>query len=314
MRREARAPFDTAKADIILCSSDNVYFRVFRCLLALASPFFDAMFDLPQSRTRPISHNNSSGLEIIPMTENSRTIDMLLRFCYPSASISDPKMEKIGDVEQVLEAATKYAMEGVEQKVRKVLVAPRFLEKEPLRVFAIAYRYHLEPEARAAAKYLLRLPSLPPDAEELGYIAPNDLAMLDVYRRKCSQAVLGLTSNLEWVKRSQTHRFYEWWTDCCHCRSKSDVRYMMHSTYAREWWVEYMEETMSALKETPCALAVTKRLPKAVEKANGCPTCRKKASANMAEFTKMFAEEIDKAIADVSVFFVAKLGTRLDIW
>ncbi|KAH7915254.1 hypothetical protein BJ138DRAFT_1142042 [Hygrophoropsis aurantiaca] len=187
-------------------------------------------------------------------------------------------------------------------KVRKILVESHFLETEPLRVFTIAYRYHLEPEAKTAAKHLLHHPSLPLDREELSYIAPKDLMMLDLYRQKCSQVVLGLTSNLEWVKRSQTHRFYKWWTDCCHCRSKIDTRFMMHSTYAREWWVEYMEETMSALRETPCALAVKKRLPKAVERANNCPTCRKKASVNMAEFTKIFAEEIDKAIAEIPLY------------
>ena len=44
----ATAPFDHAKADIVLRSSDNVDFRVFKLFLSLASPVFETLFDIPQ--------------------------------------------------------------------------------------------------------------------------------------------------------------------------------------------------------------------------------------------------------------------------
>ena len=43
----ASEPFDHAKADIILRSSDNIDFHVFKLFLSLASPFFEDMFNIP---------------------------------------------------------------------------------------------------------------------------------------------------------------------------------------------------------------------------------------------------------------------------
>src|SRR5258708_4880046 len=45
----ASAPFDHAKADVILRSADGVEFRVFMLFLSLASPFFETLFGLPQA-------------------------------------------------------------------------------------------------------------------------------------------------------------------------------------------------------------------------------------------------------------------------
>ncbi|KAF8273062.1 hypothetical protein EI94DRAFT_1564704 [Lactarius quietus] len=41
-------PFDDADADIILRSSDQVDFHVYRVLLSKSSPFFKSIFSLPQ--------------------------------------------------------------------------------------------------------------------------------------------------------------------------------------------------------------------------------------------------------------------------
>lgn len=44
----ASPPFDDPEADIILRSSDNVDFHVYKFLLSLVSPVFKSMFALPQ--------------------------------------------------------------------------------------------------------------------------------------------------------------------------------------------------------------------------------------------------------------------------
>ncbi|EGN96994.1 hypothetical protein SERLA73DRAFT_57941 [Serpula lacrymans var. lacrymans S7.3] len=299
----ARAPFNTAKADIVIRSSDNVYFRVFRCLLALASPFFDAMFDLPRPLTEIPDYETYDGLEVIPMTEGSRTIDMMLRFCYPVPSVGSPRLDNLTDIENLLEAAIKYSMDGIEKKASEALISRHLLEKEPLRVFAIAYRYRLEREARIAARYTLHKSPFPLDSPELRYIPPQDRLKLAEYRKKSSAAIRYLTTSLEWIKRSETHQFYEWWTSCCQCRSKCDVRYLLHSTYAREWWAEYMEESTTALQERPCGQVVSEPLTKALERANECPACRRRAYTQMMEFTTRFADEIEKTITEVSGCF-----------
>ncbi|KAH0836769.1 hypothetical protein J3R83DRAFT_8517 [Lanmaoa asiatica] len=302
MRRDAAAPFNSNKADIILRSSDDVYFRVYRCLLAFASPFFDSMFDLPRPQVRSARDETHHGLEVIPVTENSRVLDMLLRFCYP-ATVDDPRLSNTADIEGVLEAAVKYAMEEVEQSVRRTLLEPpSILEKEPLRIFAIAYRFRYEPEARAAAMCLLRQPAPPANPTTLKYISQGDLRNLAVYRSQCAHAVLALGNNLTWLQEKESYGFFRWWTNCCMCTHRADARFLMHGTYAREWWAEYMEETLAVLQETPCAAAVYQNVRIALERAGGCTFCRRKSQPYMSDFVQRFAEAVDEAVAGVSAY------------
>ncbi|KAG1737177.1 hypothetical protein EDB19DRAFT_1718932 [Suillus lakei] len=292
MPSDAKAPFNNAKADIILRSSDNVYFRVFRCMLALTSPFFEA-----------INHSDDEmldGLDVIQLSENSRTLDILLRFCYPAA-IKDPSLEDMNDVEEVLEAAMKYGMEDVEERVRKAMVAPSLLESNPVHILAIACRYGLEPEARTAAKCSLYHPAPTQDILTITRLPNNVIQSLVTYRSKCSQAARTLCDNLDWLKQSQTHSFYEWWTNCCPCNSKADVRYLTHGTYPREWWADYMDETSIALEESPCGAALTKNLAEAVGRASNCPSCRRRAQDQMIQFTGTFARELDRVIAEITL-------------
>ena len=71
-------PFDNPDADIILRSSDNVDFRMYKLDLRRCSPFFAAMFTLPQ----PLSSAEQSedGIPVIPMSESAVLLRILLRF------------------------------------------------------------------------------------------------------------------------------------------------------------------------------------------------------------------------------------------
>lgn len=114
----AAAPFDHAKADIILRSSDNIDFRVFKLFLSLASSFFESLFELPQPTETSEDQEIKDGLAVVRVPENSKTLDLLLRFCYPCTLAEDPKLEVLKDVVDVLEAARKYALDVIEGKVR----------------------------------------------------------------------------------------------------------------------------------------------------------------------------------------------------
>ena len=103
----AAAPFDHAKADIILRSSDNIDFRVFKLFLSLASPFFETLFDIPQPTEENGDQEIKDGLVVVPVAEGSKTLDALLRFCYPCTLADDPKLEVLKDAMDVLEAARK---------------------------------------------------------------------------------------------------------------------------------------------------------------------------------------------------------------
>ncbi|KAI9464681.1 hypothetical protein HD554DRAFT_2026296, partial [Boletus coccyginus] len=92
------------RADIFLCSSD-VYFRVYHCLVTFAALFFGPVFDHPRPETRSAQKEMYHNI-VIPVTGNSRKLDMLLRFFYPT-TVDSPTSEGW----TWLEAVVKYGME-----------------------------------------------------------------------------------------------------------------------------------------------------------------------------------------------------------
>ncbi|KAI0944300.1 hypothetical protein AcW1_002045 [Taiwanofungus camphoratus] len=170
----ASAPFDTSYADVILRSSDGVDFRTHKVVLRLASSFFDDMFSLPQPATgagEPEETQSGMGLPLIPVTEDSSTLDRLLRVCYP---IADPLLDKVTDISAVLDAALKYQMDDAVTRLRTYLSS--FVTTQPVSVYAIACRLGLEHEARKAAIQSLKL-------SEIEYVDEMDLVTAGVFHR-----------------------------------------------------------------------------------------------------------------------------------
>jgi hypothetical protein len=101
---------------------------------------------------------------------------------------------ELDDMQAVLEAALRYSMEGLENHVRQVLVDPRFGQKEPMGVFAIACRYK---EVHIAAKY-----STSPDfAEILCARAGAHIGWtVTEYCKKYSEAARAVTAGSNWIK------------------------------------------------------------------------------------------------------------------
>ncbi|KAH8093110.1 hypothetical protein BXZ70DRAFT_993044, partial [Cristinia sonorae] len=146
----ATAPFDDKNADVILRTSDNVDFYVYKVVLGLASPLFKDTFSLsqpPPQANEPTT--NGELLPVVPFTENSATIDYLLRLCYP---ITDPiQPTDLLAVARHLEAAAKYELLEATELLRTSLRT--FISSQPLRVYAVACRrtVALEEEANLAA-------------------------------------------------------------------------------------------------------------------------------------------------------------------
>ncbi|KAH9930352.1 uncharacterized protein B0H18DRAFT_820217, partial [Fomitopsis serialis] len=135
-------PFDDPEADFILRSSDRIDFRVSRFILRVSSDFFATMFVAGQAE----NEENRDGCPIVPMHEDSETLDSLLRIIYPKKA---PILDDLAKIHAVLAAALKFDMEKPIDVVGATLCS--FIPNEPLRVWAIAVRNRLEPEARAAA-------------------------------------------------------------------------------------------------------------------------------------------------------------------
>ncbi|KAI6113364.1 hypothetical protein EDD17DRAFT_1705272 [Pisolithus thermaeus] len=186
----ASPPFDHVKADVILRSSDDVDFRIFKLFLSLASPFFETLFDLPQpSEEANADMEIKDGLPVIPVSENGKTLDSLFRFCYPCTLAEDPVIEDFREIVNVFDAVQKYSLDAIQQAVCKSLFTPKILEVDSLRCFAIACRTRMWDECVLAAKYTLREPLVPEWCEEVELITSAELLSLLTYHQKCSKAV-----------------------------------------------------------------------------------------------------------------------------
>ncbi|KAF8318917.1 uncharacterized protein EI90DRAFT_3002204 [Cantharellus anzutake] len=67
-----------ADGDVVLRSTDGIDFRVHKCVLSIASPFFSDMFNRLQT---------DSGARTIEIGEDAAILDAILRFTYPTHTI-----------------------------------------------------------------------------------------------------------------------------------------------------------------------------------------------------------------------------------
>ena len=309
----ASAPFNHAKADIVLRSSDNINFRVFKLFLSLASPFFETLFDIPQPDGEDEDQDVQGGLAVVPVTEDSKTLDALLRFCYPCTLADDPDLEVLKDAMDVLEAARKYSLDVIEMKARKAIVNPKILEVEPLRCFAIAHRGHLREETLLAAKSTLTQPLIPSWFQEVELISATDLLSLLTYHKKCGDAVYALRLDLSWITShygslqacpwlsGQYQNNYGNFTGSyCGCRATTVTKYKPFNI-SLQWFEDFMEETFTGLQDKPCKETVKASAEKTVQtvKARSCTACSPRIADGMRDFVDLFTKKIEETVSQV---------------
>jgi hypothetical protein len=318
---DAAPPFDGSSpwgADVILRSSDNVDFHVLKAPLALSSPLFRDMFTLPRghqlgqeewSMVPPVDEMKD-GLPIVNLTESGKVLCRLLHMCYRAVTATAAsKMSTLEDAFEVLAPAAKYEMENVQRHMGEELISPHFLEKQPLRVYALAVFHKLEGEARSAAKMTLRIALHDqPYVAELEYISAGDLRRLLDYQIQCMKAAKKAVTNLEWLESD------DWvWFKCTQdgCRASDSVVEAMIVSVAgtrrrrttTAWWSNYIRRVLANLTSTPTEDIVLRSelIDDALHKAAFCPFCRERAISDMRKFTGMFAAEIKRVISDVSL-------------
>ncbi|KAG0691701.1 hypothetical protein DFH29DRAFT_976453 [Suillus ampliporus] len=316
----ASSPFDHPKADIIMRSSDEVDFRVFKLFLTLASPFFETMFELPQPAVGT-SDDTKDGLPIIPMQEDSKTLDTFLRFCYPSTLAEDPSLENLIDIQAILDAARKYSLDLIERKICRALANPKVLEAESLRCFAIARNARLKHETITAARYTLRQPLIPTWFAEIELITASDLLALLTYHKKCSTAVEPLLAKLDWVtshygssscwlspqsprSTSPTGPVGLASSDTnCQCARSIEAKFDLWESAPVWWWASYMKTTFELLRDIPSGDIVRSEAEKTIQEVRsaGCTTCSARVKENMEEFSNLLALKVESATALVRI-------------
>ncbi|KAH9893450.1 hypothetical protein C8Q73DRAFT_696985 [Cubamyces lactineus] len=151
----AAYPFNLDHADLVLRSSDHIEFHVHRAVLAVASPVFATIFELPQpaaERGEPIS--NSSIRPVVDLSEHSSVLDALLRLCYP---VAKAEIKELDTAFSVLRAAMKYEMDWPTSYLTKEIETSSITGTlgTPLQIWAAACRCGIETIARRAASSLI---------------------------------------------------------------------------------------------------------------------------------------------------------------
>ncbi|KAG1739368.1 hypothetical protein EDD22DRAFT_947985 [Suillus occidentalis] len=308
----ASAPFDHAKADVILRSADGVEFRVFTLFLSLASPFFETLFGLPQAPDGASDQEMKDGLAVIAMSEDSKTLDLFLRFCYPSTLAEDPSLESLTEVLAVLAAARKYSLDLIERKVCQALANPKVLETEPLRCFAIARNARLKHETIIAARYNLRQPLIPALFAEINLISSSELLALLTYHKKCIIAVKALMKDFQWMtahygsiggcgwlfNRPNNSGYNQY---CC--GQGTDTRFFPWNTAPLAWWTTYMQETYELLQDSPSGETVRTAADKTIQKVRSasCTACSGRVKDAMTEFSNLLALKVEESVAPIEL-------------
>ncbi|KAL4073370.1 hypothetical protein V8B97DRAFT_2023130 [Scleroderma yunnanense] len=251
--RSALSSFSHPEVDFIRHSSDNVDFRIFKIFLSLASPFFERL----------------------------RTIDALLRFCYPPTLTPIPSLDHFKDVVNILEAAKKHSLDEVEKVICEAQFNAKILEVDSLHCFATIM----------ATKYSLRKPLIPGWFEEIELVTAVDLLALLTYHQKCGSAVQLLHLGFSWIEQHHQNRNAAQLSHMCYCPQEKVAK--LFNNQPALWWEEFMDATFQASKDKPCAHIVHKMTEKMIQQVrrHGCFLCPITASA-MCEFPYMFAKEV----------------------
>ncbi|KAM6491644.1 hypothetical protein JOM56_012888 [Amanita muscaria] len=153
---DTEKPFDaSAKADVILRSSDLVDFFVLKPILSLASSVFDHMFSIPQGSNEAESTNEMKNeLPVVDLAEDSTTLYNILLLLYPLKEPADTLEVYL----RLAEAAKKYAMDETLQKLKGLVMSCRMMVEEPLATFAVAMHFGWVEVMREAALNSLAIP------------------------------------------------------------------------------------------------------------------------------------------------------------
>ncbi|OJT11391.1 hypothetical protein TRAPUB_12086 [Trametes pubescens] len=298
----APAPFDNLSTDIVLRSADHVDFHVWRVILREASVFFANMFADAQS--------GPSDAPLVPMTESARTVEALLRLCYP---VPDPEFASIDDLKPVMVAARKYQMDYIMQVLTRHLLV--FAENTPLQAYAIALQFDLVDAARTAARLTLRCDDPCPFTEELDAVPATAYYHLLAYRRRCGEVACRAINSFTWLEDGSTLVWFRKSAgmSSCGCSMAEKPRYYVQTeagvktpVYATSWFQKHLDCIRAALLARPYggAVLVDGLCNQIIEDAVSCNTCRWKIHSDTRKFMSGLAVEVDKRVSAIELDIV----------
>ena len=148
--------FDYPGADVILRSQDSFHFRVPKIYIENSSPVLSELIRkvLDSSGTA----NASASLPVVQLPKGGKIIHCILTFIFPVIPVLPPTTE---EAMELLSEAQAYQMGSVLSQIRD-RIARHYLQLthlEPaLRIYSLAQKYRLRPEALQTARTILKYP------------------------------------------------------------------------------------------------------------------------------------------------------------
>ncbi|KAH9967375.1 hypothetical protein BC827DRAFT_1173727 [Russula dissimulans] len=189
-------PFDDARADITLRSSDGVNFRVFKAILSIASPVFADMFKIPPPTSRGASPNDDVP-QVFPVSERSGDLDFSLRHLYPIRLTNKVAVVSLGSVGALAEFSRKYRINGLTKTITRYLMDR--VQHDPVDVYAIALTYGYKDIAAKAARSCLNFPFSRLHSLCMQHIAVGLHVELLRYHVACGEAASAVASERDWL-------------------------------------------------------------------------------------------------------------------
>ena len=288
---------------VALRSSDNVDFFVFKSILAKVSVVFSDMFDLanaaPEISSPLESDNQRHGLPVIQVTEDSGTLNVILRLCYP---VENPDLSNLEDIRLFLEARRKYMIEAFDQTIKDALA--RIAKSRPFAVFALASRYALEDVANDAAKQMLCFSEADVLADDsaLKDLTGEQYHRLTQYRRDCVRKATNEPQVMWFSSLSSPYPTTP--TTPSSCRTQFHFFFVSslsppRSLWVPHWWTTYLHKALQLLEDHPRGRTVVSPdlLGYFFDSTGVCPDCQEEGKAALRKFSSALAKEVEKAIA-----------------
>lgn len=307
--RDAGSPFHdiVPGLTVVLRSSDDVDFYVFKSILAKVFVVFKDMFDLPNaapevsSGTPLESDHQRHGLPVIQVTESSSTLNIILRLSYP---VENPDLSNLEDIRLFLEARRKYMIEAFDQTIKGALA--QIAESRPFAVYALASRYALGDVANDAAKQMLCFSQADVllDESALKDITGEQYHSLMQYRRDCVRRATN-EPQIMWFS-SLSSAYPPTPITSSSCRAQFHFFFVSslsppRSLWVPHWWTTYLHKALQLLKDRPRGGTVVAPglLEDFFDSAGFCPDCQEEGKAALRKFSSALAKEVEKAIAQV---------------
>lgn len=298
--------FNSPTADVLLRSADGVDFRVHKLFLSEASSVFGDMFASPH--TGPPSPDNASslpagesdevvdGLPVITLSESGSTLEALLGFLYPGKG---GEIKALAIASAVVGATHKYSMPGVRKQLERVVLHPCILDKEPMRVYALACRYDMPEVAKAAAKATLSHPFPEPSIPEFDDLPATALCNLLNYRQKCAALIEPLLLDLHTVLAMDVPGVTRHRLNAYSLRINSECNKHCPSVL---WFAEHRSRIWAEYRLRVCGTSVSSHsvLNQTLQTIKpNCDTCGTMVFQELVDYNERLAAILDLQIAKV---------------